>query len=84
MDSMLSMNNHFTDLRNYGYQIRNTRLRMIVFNEKKYPVLLYKIKEICEICFIKTNNFLYEQICLYNSLTDDDKLLLDTIGSLLY
>ena len=84
MDRMLSVTNHFTDLRNYGYQIRNTRLRMIVFNEKKYPLILYKIKELYEICYIKTNNYLYNQICFYNSLTEDDKLILDTIGSLLY
>lgn len=84
MDSMYSANNYFTNIRSYGYQIRNTGLRIIVFKEKKYPKLLYKIKEIYEFCYIKTNNYLYDQICYYNSLSADDKLLLETIGSLLY
>jgi len=84
MDSMFSINNYFSNIRNYGYQIRNTGLRMIIFKEKKNPQVLFKIKELYDFCYIKTNNFLYEQICYYNSLSEDDKLLLEIIGSLLY
>jgi len=84
MNSMFSVNHYFNNIKSYGYQIRNTGLRIIIFKEKKYPKLLYKIKEIYEFCNIKTYNLIYDQICYYNSLSEDDKLLLDIIGSLLY
>ena len=84
MDSMYSVNNYISNIRNYGYQLRNTRLRMIIFKEKKYPIFLYKLKDIYEFCYLKTNNFIYDQIYNYNSLSEDDTILLETIGSLLY
>lgn len=84
MDSMFSINNYLTNVRNFGYQIRNTGLRMIIFKERKYPIVLTKIKELYDICYLKSINCIYDQMFYYNSLSDDDKLLLDTITALLY
>lgn len=81
---MFSINNYLTDVRNFGYQIRNTGLRMIIFKERKYPIVLNKIKELYYICYLKSINCIYDQMFYYNSLSDDDKLLLDTITALLY
>jgi len=85
MDKIFAINNNnFLNLKNYGFQIRNTGLRMLVFKEKKYPIILNQIKDLIYYYQIISYNYLYEQLYFYNSLSEDDKLLLETIGSLLY
>ena len=83
INNIISISNIDYNLKNYGYQIRNTGLRMILL-KKKYPILLNKIKEFYEFWYNKSINCYYSNICNYNSLTEDDKLLLETIISFFY
>jgi len=84
INNIVAINKYFSDVQSYSLSFRNTGLRMIIFKEKKYPSLLLKIKNICEIKYVKTINYLYYYINEFNNLSEDDKLILETITSFLF
>lgn len=69
---------------NYNIRIRNTGLRMIIFKEKKFPKILEKLRNLYELCYIKTLASVSEGICEYNNLSEEERTLIETIIALCY
>lgn len=80
----VAINKYLSDIQSYSSSFRNTGLRMIIFKEKKYPSLLLKMKNICENKYMKSMNYLYYYLNELNNLSEDDKLILETITSFLF
>jgi hypothetical protein len=78
----VSANNIYNNqLRYFGSKLRNSRLRMVIYKKKYSPELIKKINEaIYENSIAKINKL----ICEYNTLSEDDKFLLETIISLCF
>ena len=66
----------------YNNRLRNFGLRIIVFKEKKLAKFLNGIKNITNLYYNKALVCTAEGINTYNELSDDDKLLIETIISL--
>jgi len=67
---------------------RNFGLRVIVFKEKKLAKILKgfsnEIKTISKIYYTKLQICTAEGINIYNELSEEDKIIFDTISSLFY
>lgn len=66
---------------NYNIRIRNTGLRMVIFKEKKFPKILEKFRNLYELCYIKSLACVSEGV---NNLSEDDRMLIETIVALCY
>ena len=75
---------HESCLQFYGNQLRNSGLRVIIFKKKTYPKLETKIKNFYEICYNKSIASIFSGISDYSNLSEEDKLLIDTIIGLCF
>jgi ribonucleotide reductase beta subunit family protein with ferritin-like domain len=64
--------------------IRNTTFRLIIFKEKKFPKLIRPINNLYEKYYIATIIKISDAIEFYNTLSDDERIILDTILALCY
>lgn len=79
----VSANNIYDNqLKYFGSKLRNSRLRMIIHKKKYNQELFKKIKKInefiCENSITKINKLIYQ----YNSLSEDDKFILESFLSI--
>lgn len=65
-------------------KLRNYGLRLIVFKGKKLNKLLIEIKRITDIYYSKILVHTAQGINAYNELSDEDKILIETVLSLCY
>lgn len=70
----------------FGNQnLRNSALRIIVFKEKKAPKMLNRLKQFYNACCDKSIACMGEGMNDYNNrLTEEQKLIIETIISLCY
>ena len=69
---------------NYPARLRNISLRVIVFKDKRVPKILQPLRNICNRYYDKSIVTIADAFDFYSKLSDEDKLLLDTILSLCY
>ena len=72
------------DLNYNKYKLKNLGLRFIVFKKKSSPIILKKLKYFYEKCYNKSISSLGEGLIEYNNLSEDDKMIIETILSLCY
>lgn len=84
MINILKSHNIITNLKIYGNQMRNSGLRMIVFKEKKYPIFLENLKKIYEIYYLNSIVYFNEKLYEYNNISENDKIIIESIINLLY
>ena len=77
----ISMNNNNN---NYGVRIRNTCLRLIVFNDKKYVKIFKEINKVYNIYYNKSFGFIAKSAAEYNELSEEEKIIIETLFSLCY
>ena len=77
--SIYSSSTNYNNLR-----LRNYGLRLIVFNKKKLNKILFELKKLSEIYYNKSLVCTAEGINSYNELSEQDKILIETIISLCY
>ena len=66
-------------------EIRNAGLRMVVFKEKRAPKILQKYKKIYDRYYVNSIVTLGERIYEYNNnLSEEERILIETILSLCY
>jgi hypothetical protein len=65
-------------------KLRNYGLRLIVFKEKKLNRLLIEIKRITDVYYNKILVHTAQGINTYNELSEEDKILIETVLSLCY
>jgi hypothetical protein len=70
--------------KNNNLRLRNFGLRLIVFKEKKIHKLLDLFNDNLRKCHDKVIVYVANCINNYNELSDDDKLLIETVISLCY
>jgi hypothetical protein len=70
--------------KNYGSRIRNTGLRLIIFNDTKKKKLFKEFKKFYELCYNKSVAYIAEGVNEYNNLSEDDKMIIETVLSLIY
>jgi hypothetical protein len=68
---------------NIKHTIRNNTLRYIVFKQSKIIHFLKKIKNNAQIYYNKAIVSVSEGIEKYNNLSDEDKVIIDTIRDLI-
>ena len=80
------LNNIFVNCINsvYNIRLRNFGLRLIVFKEKKIAKFLKGIKNFTEIYYYKAIVHTADGINAYNELSDDDKIIIETVIALCY
>jgi len=70
---------------NYNrYKLRNFGLRFLVFKEKKAPKLFKRFQHFYERCYNKSITSIAKGVNDYNELSEDDRLIIETIISLCY
>jgi hypothetical protein len=70
---------------NYGIRLRNNSLRFILFKDKNNIKLFKSFKKFYERCYNKSIASIAQGISDYNSnLTEDDRIIIETIISLCY
>jgi hypothetical protein len=72
------------NLINSNHRIRNTSLRLLILAKKTTPKLLQDFTDFYTICYNKTIVTISEKLIEYNSLSQEDKTLIETIISLCY
>jgi hypothetical protein len=77
--SIYSSSTNYNNLR-----LRNYGLRLIVFKEKRLNKILFEIKKLLQIYYDKSLVFTAHGINTYNELSEEDKLIFETIISLCY
>ena len=75
--SIYSTSTNYNNLR-----LRNYGLRLIVFKEKKLNKILLEVKKIIENYHNKSIIITAQGINTYNELSEEDKLILETVISL--
>jgi hypothetical protein len=68
----------------YGNQLRNSGFRLIIFKKKTFPKLETKIKNFYELCYNKSLASIFTGINEYSNLSEEEKLLIDTIIGLCF
>ena len=75
--SIISSSTNYNNLR-----LRNYGLRLIVFKEKRLNKILLEIKRLLQIYYNKSLVCTAQGINSYNELSDEDKLIIETVISL--
>ena len=63
-------------------RLRNCGLRLIVFKEKRLNKILFEIKKLLQNYYNKSLVFTAQGINTYNELSDEDKIIIETVISL--
>jgi len=83
--SLIQFNSIYSASTNYNnLRLRNYGLRLIVFKEKKLNKILFEFKKLFENYYNKSLVCTAQGINTYNELSEDDKLIIETIISLYY
>jgi hypothetical protein len=69
---------------NTNYRLRNTGLRLLILAKKNTPKLLQDVKDFYSICYNKAIVTISEKLIEYNSLSEEDRTLIENIISLCY
>ena len=79
------VNSVYSTSNNYGIRIRNTSLRIFVLKDKKTMKIFKEFKKFYELCYNKSVASIGKGISDYNSnLSEDDRIIIETIISLCY
>jgi hypothetical protein len=68
---------------NISIKLRNASLKFIIFKEKKIPKIIKYLKKKYDYYYDKTIIKIYENVNKYENLSEEDKILLDFMFSLI-
>ena len=75
----------YSSSHNYNtLKMRNYGLRLIVFKEKKLNKILFALKKVTDNYYNKVLVYTAQGINSYNELSEEDKILIETVLSLCY
>ena len=69
---------------NLHVHLRNIGFRLIIFKEKKLPKICNRLKSTSQICHNKTIFFVSECCLKYNELSEEEKIIIESVIELLY
>jgi hypothetical protein len=72
------------NLINTNHRLRNTGLRFLIFSKKNTPNILEDVKDFYTIYYNKAIVTISERLIEYNSLSEEDRTLIENIISLCY
>lgn len=78
------VNNVESISKNYGSRIKNNYLKLLLLSGERNTKILKEIKYFYRICYNKSIACIGQGISDYNSLTEDEKQIVETIISLCY
>ncbi len=78
------LNNVSSISSNYGNQIKNNYLKLVLFSNKKNIKMLKELNNFYKICYNKSISCIGQGITDYNNLTEDEKQIVEVIISLCY
>jgi hypothetical protein len=82
---LISLLNNLSSISsNCGVRLKNSYLKLILLRDKRNIKIFKEIKNIYKIYYEKSISCIGQVMCDYNSLSEDDKTILETIISLCY
>ena len=69
---------------NTNHLLRNTSLRLIILTKKTSPKCIQEFKDFYTVCYTKVIASINKKLIEYNSLSEEDRTLIETIISLCY
>lgn len=69
---------------NTNYRLRNTGLRLIILTKKTAPKCIQEFKDFYTVFYNKAMVTISERLIEYNSLSEEDRTLIESIISLCY
>lgn len=81
---LLSFINIVSSMNNYGLRIKNNSLKFILFKDKNNIKLFKGFKKFYERCYNKSIAKIGEGMFEYHSLTEEEKIIIETVISLCY
>ena len=78
------LNNVSSITSNYGVGLKNSYLKFILLSDKRNIKIFKEFKNFYKICYNKSISCIGQGISDYNTLTDDEKTIVEAIISLYY
>ena len=79
---IMMYNLYSIDLNYSKYKIKTFGLRFLVFKKKSVPIIFKNLKYFYNKCYYKSVASIGEGVINYNKLSEEDKLIIETILSL--
>ena len=81
----ISLLNNVTSISsNYGASLKNSYLKLLLLSDKRNIKIFKNFKNFYKICYNKSISCIGQGISDYNTLTDDEKTIVEAIISLYY
>ena len=81
----ISLLNNVTSITsNYGASLKNSYLKLLLLGDKRNIKIFKEFKNFYKICYNKSISCIGQGISDYNTLTDDEKTIVEAIISLYY
>ena len=81
----ISLLNNVTSITsNYGASLKNSYLKLLLLSDKRNIKIFKEFKNFYKICYNKSISCIGQGISDYNTLTDDEKTIVEAIISLYY
>ena len=81
----ISLLNNVTSITsNYGARFKNSYLKLLLLSDKRNIKIFKEFKNFYKICYNKSISCIGQGISDYNTLTDDEKTIVEAIISLYY
>lgn len=77
-------NTKASTMNNNGIIIKNKILKVILLGNKRNMQLFKEVKNFYKICYNKSIDTIIQGVSDYNNLSEDEKLIIETIFSLCY
>jgi hypothetical protein len=78
------LNNVSSISTNYGARFKNSYLKLLLLSDKRNIKIFKDFKNFYKICYNKSISCIGQGISDYNTLTDDEKTIVEAIISLYY
>ena len=81
----ISLLNNVTSITsNYGASLKNSYLKLLLLSDKRNIKIFKEFKNFYKICYNKSISCIGQGISDYNTLTEDEKTIVEAIISLYY
>ena len=81
----ISLLNNVTSITsNYGVSLKNSYLKLLLLSDKRNIKIFKEFKNFYKICYNKSISCIGQGISDYNTLTEDEKTIVEAIISLYY
>jgi len=79
-----SLNNNYNNFNNFNNNLKSTYLRLFIFGDKNNYLIFKNFNKLKRLYYNKAMVSLSDGITNYNTLSEEDKIIIETILSLCY